>query len=683
MSERLQEADLIRCGLAPDEARDVVRTVDRVAASGSATEAWRHISQKILKPSHAFAAHRATFDAVYRDWDQAAGPPPAWIPTVESAAATNLSRLMKARGFANYGDFHAWSATCRDEFWGMMVDELRIPFMTRPRQILDLSGGPKQPRWLAGARLNIAASCFSAPAEQAAVVHQGEEGPIETLTYGELRSLSARISHGLARAGLAPGDAVAIAMPMTAYAVAIYLGLVQAGLAVVSIADSLAADEMAVRLRIAGAKAVFTQDVVRRGGKELPLYERIIAAGTTPAIVIPAGEKLGVRLRLGDILWDDFLSPREQFDPVPCDPGDITNILFSSGTTGDPKAIPWDHTSPIKGAMEGHLLQDVQPTDRLAWPTNLGWMMGPWLIYASLMNRATMALYDGAPTGRGFGEFLSRARVTIVGVIPSLVKTWRSTGCMHGLDWSAIRHFSSTGECSNPDDMLYLMSLAGYVPVIEYCGGTELAGGYIGSTLLQPNVPSAFTTPTPGLDFVILDDAGRPADLGEVFLVPPSIGMSTRILNRDHDAVYFRDTPTGAEGQTLRRHGDEIERLPGGYFRALGRVDDTMNLGGIKVSSAEIERVVNDVDGVLESAAIAVPPRGGGPSLLCIFAVPSRADIDHESLLGTMRRQIREHLNPLFKIEQLVLVEAMPRTPTNKVMRRRLRDRAVEILNSQ
>jgi acetyl-CoA synthetase len=302
-------------------------------------------------------------------------------------------------------------------------------------------------------------------------------------------------------------------------------------------------------------------------------------------------------------------------------------------------------------------------------------MMGPWLIYASLVNRAAMALYEGAPTGGDFGQFIADSGVSLLGVIPSLVKTWRTTRCMEGLDWSRIRRFSSTGECSNPDDMLYLMQMAGYKPVIEYCGGTEIGGSYVSSTMVQPNAPSTFTTPCLGLDFLILDEANRPANLGEAYLIPPSIGMSTRLLKRDHDEVYYAGAPKAPRGVVLRRHGDCIERLPGGYFRAHGRADDTMNLGGIKVSSAEIERVLNAVPGVVETAAVAVPPRGGGPSLLWIFAVAPNAD--RVALLSTMRQSVRDHLNPLFKIQELVLVDALPRTASNKVMRRLLRDRAV------
>jgi acetyl-CoA synthetase len=663
------------CGLPLQEAEAIALQLERVC-DGSAVEAWRTVSHTVLRPTHPFAVHSLLFNAVYRDWDPSQGPPPAWVPTKETVRSTNLRRLMSARGFSSVREFQKWSATHRGDFWRMMIAELGISFFEPPQEIVELAEGRNHPRWLVGARFNIAESCFLAPPERMAIVHQREDGPIETITYAELRSLAGRVSNGLLRAGFNTGDAVAIAMPMTVTAVAIYLGLVQAGLVVVSIADSLAADEIAIRLKIADAKGIFTQDVVHRGGKDLPLYDRA-AASSVRAIVVPAGENPAMQLRPGDSAWSDFLADCDQFAPIPCAADDPTNILFSSGTTGEPKAIAWNHASPLKAAADSYIFHDVHPQDRVAWPTNIGWMMGPWLIYASLVNRATMALYDGAPNGRGFGQFITNAGVTILGVVPSLVKTWRSTGCMEGLDWTSIRLFSSTGECSNPDDMRYLMMLAGYKPVIEYCGGTELAGGYIASTLLEPNVPGAFNSASMGMDFTILDESGRPADVGEVFLVPPSIGMSTRLLNGDHDAIYYEESPLGPDGAPLRRHGDAIERLPGGYFRAHGRVDDTMNLGGIKVSSAEIERTLNAIPGVAETAAIAVAPPGGGPSLLWIFAVADQSNADHEPLLAAMRRQLREHLNPLFKIERLVLIDAMPRTASNKIMRRLLRQRAV------
>ena len=278
------------------------------------------------------------------------------------------------------------------------------------------------------------------------------------------------------------------------------------------------------------------------------------------------------------------------------------------------------------------------------------------------------------PTGEDFGRFVQDVGVTVLGVVPSVVSVWRASGCMEGLDWSRIRLFSSTGEPSDPSDMAYLMGLAGNKPVIEYCGGTEIGGSYLTATVLQPAVPSLFTTPALGLDVCILDGAGEHASSGELFLVPPSIGLSSDLLDGDHHDVYFAGAPS-PDGVILRRHGDHIERLEDGYYRALGRIDDTMNLGGIKVSSAEIERVVGALPDVAEAAAVSVPPAGGGPSLLVVFAVPEGVASPHpETLRTAMQAEVRSRLNSLFKIHEVVVVAALPRTASGKVMRRSLRD---------
>jgi acetyl-CoA synthetase len=358
-----------------------------------------------------------------------------------------------------------------------------------------------------------------------------------------------------------------------------------------------------------------------------------------------------------------------------------TNILFSSGTTGEPKAIPWTQITPIKAASDAWGHHDVRPGDVVAWPTNLGWMMGPWLIYASLLNRATIALYEGLPHSAGFGAFVDAAGVTMLGVVPSLVKAWRSNGALDGRALTALRCFSSTGEASNPDDMMWLSSRARYRPIVEYCGGTEIGGGYICGTVVQPQVASAFSTPCFGSELVLLDEAGRPVESrvaeGELALVPPMLGSSSRLLNRDHHAVYFEGMPPTADGRPLRRHGDQMRRLPGGYFRAMGRVDDTMNLGGIKVSSAEIERALQALPEVVESAAVAVSPADGGPSQLVVFAVLA-GEPDVEALQQAMKRTIASELNPLFKLHALVPIDTLPRTASGKVMRRVLRQRFEE-----
>ena len=299
--------------------------------------------------------------------------------------------------------------------------------------------------------------------------------------------------------------------------------------------------------------------------------------------------------------------------------------------------------------------------------------MGPWLIFASLLNKATIGLYHDAPMGEDFGHFVHRAGVTMLGVVPTLVRSWRATACMEQCDWSKIRCFSSTGEAANAEDMFYLSALAGHKPIIEYCGGTEIGGGYLSSTVVQPNVAAAFSTAALGSRVLILDEQYRRSDEGELFLVPPAVGLSTRLLNQDHHATYYEGLPPGPAGEILRRHGDYVRRLPGDYYVAGGRVDDTMNLGGIKVSAAEIEQILNGLDEIGETAAIAVPDQRGGPEQLVVFAVPVGVLENTDELKSRMNALLKCRLNPLFRVGDVRLMERLPRTASNKVMRRQLR----------
>lgn len=719
MIKQLSLEEVIACGVDQERAIASLPQINQWLASLPDATCWQHLTQHILKPSDPFAFHHLLYTTTFTNWNYGNGHPPAWYPSQEQIAATHIAQLIAELQFSSYSDLHVWSVQHREQFWQLMIEKLGIRFQQPYTQILNLPQGVESPQWLVGAQLNIIESCFQAPETQTAIIFQPEGGAIARVTYGELRCLVNRVSSGLVTAGFQPGDAIAIVLPMTVEAIAIYLGIVQSGCVVVSIADSFAAPEIATRLQIANAKAVFTQDIVIRAGKTLHIYEKVVAAQAPTTIVFVTDPT--TELRPSDRPWQTFLSDNNQFDAIPRLPAAHSNILFSSGTTGEPKAIPWTQTTPIKCAADGYLHQDIHPGDVVAWSTNLGWMMGPWLIYATLINQAAIALDYGVPTRREFGKFIQDAQVTMLGVVPSLVNTWKTTHCMQGLDWSAIKTFSSTGECSNPEDMFFLMSLAGYKPIVEYCGGTEIGGAYLTGTLVQPCAPAAFTTPALGLDIAILDADGHIIEQGEGFIIPPSIGLSTELLNKDHHQIYFADIPVlqifsdecttpihslsslnlpalkdfgscfpqgwrdGGEktdvtqnaqtSLTLRRHGDRLERLPNGYYRAQGRVDDTMNLGGIKVSATEIERVLNTLEEIGETAAIAISPLEGGPGQLVVYAVVTPENQKSLSELQvSLQRAIAQQLNPLFKIRELIIVEALPRTASNKVMRRVLRD---------
>ncbi|KAA0132940.1 AMP-binding protein [Gimesia chilikensis] len=665
---------LENCGLSPETAVQLQQRLQALPSQHE-NELWQTLVTDFLTPELPFAVHQLLYHSVYQSQLESGTPAPAWFPGERELSESNLAGWLNELNLHSIEDLHSWSVHDRGHFTQKLIDSLRIQFQESPREIMNVETGIEQVQWLTGARLNIVESCFRDKSDETAVCFQKGSSELQQLSYTELKQLTAQVANGLREAGYEPGSRIAVMLPMTVESVAIFLGIIAAGCVVVTIADSFSAEEMQVRLKITEPELIFIQDVISRGSRQLPLYAKLGQEQRLPAIVLPEQETLQVPLRAGDRTWSEFLSENRELTCEPRNPHDETTILFSSGTTGNPKGIPWDQTTPIKSAGDGFLHHDIQAGDVVCWPTNLGWMMGPWLVYATLINDATLALSDAVPTSRAFCEFVQNARVTMLGLVPSIVSAWRSQDSVAGLDWTQIKVFSSTGECSNPDDMLWLMSRAGYRPVIEYCGGTETGGGYITGTVLKPGVPGLFACPAVGFDWLLLDEAGHLTENGEVFFVPPVIGLSTRLINRDHHEVYFADIPPGPEGELLRRHGDQIEALPDGYFRAQGRIDDAMNLGGIKVSSVQIEELLTQAEGVREVAAIAVPPAGGGPSLLVIYVVMQpEANFEAEALQSSMQQIIRSQLNPLFKIQAVREIEQLPRTASNKVMRRKLRD---------
>jgi acetyl-CoA synthetase len=595
-----------------------------------------------------------------------------WKPSKKTIESSNIYKMMQYYGFDNYEDFWKWSVTNKETFWEATVKNLDIKLAKNYTSIVDISKGVENAVWLKNSKLNIVDSCFQNNENATAVIFQEEGKEIQKITQKQLLKLVNKIANGLQEFGLKVGDKIAINMPMTLEAVAIYLAGIKAGMPIVTIADSFTPNEIEIRLSITKPKVIFTQDVLKRGDKELPLYKKNVDANAPKTIVIKTSKE-EFNLRKEDVFWEAFLSSKTDFNTVIQNPEDIITILFSSGTTGAPKAIPWTHTTPIKSASDGYYHQDIHKNDVVCWPTNLGWMMGPWLVFASLINKAAIALYYGTPTEIDFGEFVQNAKVTMLGVIPSFVKYWQSSKCMQQFNWDTIKCFSSTGEVSNQLEMEYLMQLANNKPVIEYCGGTEIGGGYVTSTVVQANIASTFSSQALGGEFILLDEANNKTKKGELFLIPPIMGLSTTLLNSNHFNEYYKDTPA-YKGELLRRHGDQLEQLENGYYKMQGRVDDAINLGGIKVSSIQIEAVLNTLEFIRESAAIAVAPKGGGPSELVVYYVENPSELKAEERFKQAKNSIRNQLNPLFKLTELIKIAILPRTASNKIMRRRLRE---------
>ena len=303
-----------------------------------------------------------------------------WIPTKAIIENSNIYKMMQKHNIANYNDFWKWSITQKEQFWEETVRNLGIKLKKDFTSILNVTDGVETPKWLYNAKLNIVDSCFQNSNNATSIIYQEEGGSIQKISQLELKELVNKVANSLCSLGLKTGDKVGIDLPMNFESVAIYLACIKAGFPVVTIADSFTSNEIQVRLKITNPKVVFTKDYLLRAGKNIPLYQKVVDANAAKIIVLKSFDK-SIAIRKQDIFWDDFLIHKTNFESVSQSPDDIITILFSSGTTGEPKAIPWTHTTPIKGASDGYYHQDIQKGDVVCWPTNLGWMMGPWLVF--------------------------------------------------------------------------------------------------------------------------------------------------------------------------------------------------------------------------------------------------------------------------------------------------------------
>ncbi len=653
--------------------------LEGIGTEPDAIRRWQRLIRECLSTDLPEELHWEIYQQNFAHWPTASGPPPVWLPSEEESCQANVTGLLKSAGISRWDELAPWAQTHPTEYWKQLIELLSIRFRRPPKSVIDLADSPQRSRWLVGARMNIVDSCLQH--ESASIVGVDESGQCQTMNRDQLRSAVLQFAGALRASGIGPGDAVALIMSLSVEATVAYLGTIAAGAMAVGIAESFANAEIERRVRLGNAKLIFVQHALLRQGKWLPVYERLKSASLPPMIILRRGTHGDsgqatppTTLRSEDCLWQDFMQRGTPFaEPLECSPEDGTTVLFSSGTTGDPKAIPWSHITPIQCVVDGFLYQDVRSSDVITWPTGMGWMMGPWLLFVGLIRGAKVVLFDGHGATSAFVRCIEKQRVTVLGVIPSLVAAWRRSKIWNDADWSRVRLFTTTGECSHPRDMLALMARAGYRPVMEYCGGTELAGGYLGCSIVRPAALSYFNQIAPSVELVLRNDTAEASQRGEAFLRGVSIGFSTRLLNGDHHRVYFAETPRDEQGQATRRHGDALELLANGYVRVLGRADDAMNLGGIKISAVELERVCNEHAQVIESAAVAVSDPDGGPGQLVIFVVSRITGLDPVTLRAELQQLLRERLSPQFQIREVRIVEALPRTASNKVMRRLLR----------
>ncbi|MBI2030469.1 AMP-binding protein, partial [Candidatus Kaiserbacteria bacterium] len=444
-----------------------------------------------------------------------------WRPLPRTARATRVAHFMRTHGIATVQELRTRSVRDPEWFWPAVVADLGVLWDKSWTQLLDDSRGMPHAKLFVGGKINIVRNCIDRHVtlcgDKIAFYWESEDGRHTQMTYRELDRDVTRCATALREAGIGHGDVVGMVMPMCPEAVIIMYAACKIGAVPMQPIASRGPGMITQLLVDAKAKIAFVVDGYQYGGKSIDLRPTIhaIAAQQLPVVVVQ-------RLRLtrvlpnprGEYFWADFMLRAARVEPaatVSLDAEDRALMLFSSGTTGKPKAIVHVHGGMlVNTAKELGYAFDCQANDVFFWATNLGWMMAPWEIIGVHFFGGTCVLYEGSPTypshSRLF-EMIERYRVTTFGLSPALIRSFDKTLDYHTYDLSSLRILGSTGAPIDPATWKWYFEVIGQrrCPIMNIIGGTELMGCLLSPLPIEQQTPTTVGGPGLGMDVILLD----------------------------------------------------------------------------------------------------------------------------------------------------------------------------------
>ncbi len=613
-----------------------------------------------------------------------------WRPSAADIERANLTRFMRTHGMDSFDGLMKKSTADVAWFTDAVLKFLDIQFYEPYSQVVDFARGIQFPKWCVGGVMNIAHNCLdkyqNSPQAVArpALVWEGEEGVVKTLTYAELHREANKTANALRSLGLGKGDAIGLFMPMTPEIVVALLAIARIGGIILPLFSGYGAGAIVSRMADAGAKALFAADGMFRRGKPAQMKSIADEAAeqipTLKHVIVYNRAGLQVPMKAGRDHWLHELI--ESQSPV-CETErtsaeDPLMIIYTSGTTGKPKGALHTHCGfPVKTAQDMCFGLDVRAGDVTYWMTDMGWMMGPWLVFGTLLLGATMFLYDGAPDYPApdrLWALAERHKINQMGVSPTLIRSLIPHGdeCFQKHDLSSVRCFASTGEPWNPEPWMWLFEKVGEGkrPIINYSGGTEISGGIVMGNFLLPLKPCAFSAPCPGMDADVLDENGAPIRdaVGELVVKSPWIGMTRGFWK---DEQRYLET-YWSRWQNVWVHGDFAAIDRDGLWYILGRSDDVIKIAGKRLGPAEMESILTRHEAVLEAAAIGVPHEVKGSEAV-LFVVLKPGFTPDEALKKELKEMVVAEMGKPLAPKEIFFVADLPKTRNAKVMRRMIR----------
>jgi acetyl-CoA synthetase len=623
-----------------------------------------------------------------RDDDQTTTPRPE---TIDALMAENRRfpppERIRAEALVTGTEMYDEAAEDDEGFWARQAAELLD--WTMPWDTICEWNLPDA-KWFVGGQLNVAANCLdrhvdAGLGDRVAIYWEGEPGDERTLTYAELLGEVQRFANALKGLGVAKGDRVNIYLPMIPEAVVAMLACARIGAPHSVVFGGFSAQALADRINDAEAKVLITADGGYRRGEVFglkPAADEAVANTTTieHVVVVHRGGNDVEMVDGRDHWYHELVAGADADCPAePMDSEDLLFLLYTSGTTGQPKGIMHTTGGYLTHVAYTHkYVFDLHPDTDVYWCTaDVGWVTGhSYIVYGPLANAATMVMYEGVPNYPGndrFWAIVEKYRVSILYTAPTAIRTFMKWGqeepAKH--DLSSLRVIGSVGEPINPEAWMWYRQVIGgdRCPVVDTWWQTETGGIMIsplpGATTTKPG---SATFPLPGVSAEVVDEEGNTVTKGGGYLTltRPWPGMLRGIWG---DPERFQETYWSRfPGRYFAGDGAKLDDE--GYLWLLGRVDDVMNVSGHRISTTEVESALVSHPAVAEAAVVGAPDPMTGQAVIAYVTLRGGADVG----VGDLRQHVATEIGSIAKPKTIYLTPDLPKTRSGKIMRRLLRD---------
>jgi acetoacetyl-CoA synthetase len=610
-----------------------------------------------------------------------------WQPSaeaVERARLTEFRRWLEAeRGlrFEDYEGLWRWSVDDLEGFWRAIWDFFDVQADGDPGTVL---GSRQMPgaTWFPDVSLNYAEHVFRGKDDaETAILHASELRDLSELSWGELRAQVAAVAAGLRGLGVGPGDRVVAYLPNIPEAIVAFLATASLGAVWSSCSPDFGAASVVDRFAQIEPKVLFCVDGYRYGGKDFDrgetlatLQEAMPSLRRTVVLpyLSPSPDLSGLTEAM---LWGELAASGAgaelRFERVPF--AAPLWVLYSSGTTGLPKAIVQSQGGILLEHLKKlHLHVDAHPGDRLFWFTTTGWMMWNFLV-SGLLTRAAIVLYDGNPGYPDLNrlwDLAERTRMTTFGTSAAYIAACMKAGVEPGTgrDLSALKAVGSTGSPLSPEgfDWIY-RQIGSDTWLFSTSGGTDLCTAFVGGVATLPVYRGELQARALGAAVESWDEEGRPlvGEVGELVVTEPMPSMPIYLWG-DEDGSRYRESYFETY-PGIWRHGDWIEITERGTAIIYGRSDSTINRGGIRMGTAEIYRAVLDIDEIVDALVIDVPKTGTDGWMPLFVVLREGAEVTPE-LSKQIARLIRERCSPRHVPDEVFQIAEVPRTLSGKAL---------------